>query len=95
MVERHGYSHIKNLLLQECYIFIDQLPQLKSGVLKSQLEQLYSVIKAHLETCGVCRMDKTVCEVCYGQHGDLFYVYQSRLGAQCKQCSAFAHVQCL
>lgn len=47
IAEKNGFSSIKNLLLRDCYLFLDQLPLLASGKLERQLDALLYLLVNH------------------------------------------------
>jgi hypothetical protein len=47
IVEKNGFSKIKNLLLDDCYLFLDQLPQIQSGKLEQKMDALLYLIVDH------------------------------------------------
>lgn len=84
IAEKNGYSKIKNLLLKECYLFLEQLPELYNGALERKLDGLTELIAQHFtiessrsqiktNVCKLCVLTPILCEVCQGLHGKSFF----------------------
>ena len=71
ILERNGYAAEKNLALQDCYLTLQQLPELKDGHLMKKVCNMESILHKHLDTsaCKSCKLDKHTCQVCNGNNG--------------------------
>lgn len=75
---------MKNLVLKDCYLTLEQLPNLQNLTLHVDLERMISVVEAHFTinrgkkvatACNECVLSSHVCEVCFGRLGKPFFEY--------------------
>ena len=95
VLEKNGLAEVKNLVLPQCYLFLKQVPAVKSGELCQKLERVISVLTEHFAKCATCQIELRMCEVCFGSKGETFYRHERRKGHECGQCGILAHNECL
>ena len=105
IIERNGFAAMKNLVLKDCYLTLEQLPDLKNQVLHKNLESMIALLEAHFtlhrggknsqKACTECVLNSQVCEVCFGRFGKPFFEYQLSIAKRCDKCEIIGHNECI
>mmetsp|Transcript_37179 Transcript_37179/g.27478 ORF Transcript_37179/g.27478 Transcript_37179/m.27478 type:complete len:120 (-) Transcript_37179:41-400(-) len=81
----------KHLLVKDCYLMLEQIPEIKSGFLPYLVEQIGRVFKNHIDSCEQCF---TPGDECFGCR-ELVQRYEIESVTCCKSCLRYGHFDCL
>ncbi|XP_069495161.1 protein associated with UVRAG as autophagy enhancer isoform X2 [Ambystoma mexicanum] len=71
---------------------LDDLVQVKRGLLLPRLKELFKASVQHVENCELCQAKGFICEFC--QRLDILFPFQTEVAKQCDDCKACFHKRC-
>ena len=95
ILERNSYAHLKNLVLKDCYVTLDQLALINSPEMTQTVDAMCDLLYKHItdgkciscfksnpeEACGVCNESK-------------LYRFDVDIAERCKKCEKMIHDKC-
>jgi Putative zinc-RING and/or ribbon len=95
ILERNSFAHLKNLVLKDCYVTLDQLALINSPELIESVEAMCSLLHGHItdEKCQSCFKSnpREACGVCKESN---LYRFDVDIAERCKKCEKMIHDKC-
>lgn len=88
-----GLKKEPNYIINEPHVYsIQDLINVKLGVLYVKLQELVQICCAHIVDCELCQARGFVCELCYSK--DVIFPWDLSKVIRCEKCGACFHIDC-